>query len=138
MKAKFNTKGFVNSLFFSLIGIVAVLILWTLGVNYTTVGLLLPTPMEVLERAIYTMSNPIGRTNTLLMHLAVSLRRVLVGFTLSALCGVILGIAMGRFKMVEAIFKPLFQLHLRSSLQDDGAGENIQGGGECAVHRYRP
>lgn len=110
MKMNPKVKGLINALFFSVIGIVAVLILWTLGVKYTSVGLLLPTPAEVLERAIYTISHPIGRKNTLLMHLAVSLRRVLVGFSLSAFCGVILGIAMGRFKLVDAIFKPLFEL----------------------------
>ena len=110
MKMNPKVKGLINALFFSVIGIVAVLILWTLGVKYTSVGLLLPTPAEVLERAIYTISHPIGRKNTLLMHLAVSLRRVLVGFSFSAFCGVILGIAMGRFKLVDAIFKPLFEL----------------------------
>ena len=110
MRMNPKVKGLMNALFFSAIGIVAVLILWTLGVKYTSVGLLLPTPTEVLERAIYTISHPIGRKNTLLMHLAVSLRRVLVGFSLSAFCGVILGIAMGRFKLVDAIFKPLFEL----------------------------
>ena len=110
MNVKFNAKEFLSSVFFSLIGIVAVLIVWTLGVRYTAVGLLLPTPWEVLQRAGFTIVHPIGRKYTLLMHLAISLQRVLVGFSLSALCGVILGIAMGRFKMVEAIFKPLFEL----------------------------
>lgn len=110
MKRKFNPAGTLNSLFFSLIGVAAVLVLWTLAVRYTSVGLLLPTPLEVLERMIYTFTNTIGRKLTLPMHLMVSLRRVLTGFGLSAVCGVILGIAMGRFRMIEAVFKPLFEL----------------------------
>ena len=108
MKNKFKKMG--NSFFFSLIGIAAVLILRTLGVKFTSVGLLLPTPLEVLERMAYTFSNTIGRKLTLPMHLAVSLLRVVIGFSLASVCGVVLGIAMGRFRMVEAIFKPLFEL----------------------------
>ncbi len=110
MKTKMKVKGIASSLIFSLVGIAAVLVIWIMGVKYTEVGLLLPTPMEVLERALHTMVNPIGRKYTLLMHLAVSLRRVLIGFSLSAGCGILLGISMGRFKMIEAIFKPLFEV----------------------------
>lgn len=110
MKVKFNVKETLNSLFFSLIGVVAVLILWTLAVEFTAVGKLLPTPLEVLERMMYTFTNTIGRKLTLPMHLAVSLRRVLIGFGLAAVCGVVLGIAMGRFRLIEAIFKPLFEI----------------------------
>jgi len=108
MKIKLKEMG--NALFFSLIGIAAVLILWTLGVKFTSVGLLLPTPLEVLQRMAYTFSNAIGRELTLPMHLAVSLRRVVIGFSLASVCGVVLGIAMGRFRMVEAVCKPLFEL----------------------------
>lgn len=94
----------------SLIGLLVALLVWTLAVKYTTIGLLLPSPAEVLERFVYTLQNTIGRKLTLPGHLLVSLRRVLLGFCCSAVAGVILGIAMGRFKIVEAIARPLFEL----------------------------
>lgn len=110
MKNTLKVKETVNSLFFSLIGVAAVLLLWTLAVEFTTVGKLLPTPLEVVDRMVYAFSNTIGRKLTLPMHLAVSLRRVVTGFCLAAVCGVVLGIAMGRFRLIEAIFKPLFEI----------------------------
>ena len=100
----------VENLFLSIIGIGAVIAIWALAVQYTAIGKLLPSPLAVLERLMYTFVHPIGRKNTLLMHLLVSLKRVLIGFSLASVSGVILGIAMGRFKMIEAIFRPLFEL----------------------------
>ena len=110
MRKSLHFRAAAGTVFFSLIGVAAVICLWYLAVRFTSIGLLLPTPGEVLERLLYTCTHPIGRTYTLPMHLLVSLRRVLVGFCLSAGAGVILGIAMGRFQMVEAIFRPLFEL----------------------------
>ncbi|MEI3362090.1 MAG: hypothetical protein V8R75_05670 [Oscillospiraceae bacterium] len=106
MRKSLHFRAAAGTVFFSLIGVAAVICLWYLAVRFTSIGLLLPTPGEVLERLLYTCTHPIGRTYTLPMHLLVSLRRVLVGFCLSAGAGVILGIAMGRFQMVEAIFVP--------------------------------
>lgn len=103
-------KDQATSFLLSIVGIVIVILLWDLIVRFTTLGQLLPSPIEVAERLIYTLSHPIGKKYTWTMHLLVSLRRVLTGFCFSSLAGVLLGIAMGRFKMIEAIFHPLFEL----------------------------
>ena len=91
-------------------GFLLVILIWYLAVRYTNIGELLPAPMEVLERFIYTCTHTIGRHDTLPMHLLISLQRVMIGFGLSIVSGVLIGIGMGRFRYAEAIIRPLFEL----------------------------
>lgn len=107
---KKNLKNTLSSVLLAVAGLAAILVIWTLAVEYTAIGLLLPTPWKVFQRLGYTFVHTIGLKLTLPGHLLVSLRRVLLGFAMATVAGVILGIAMGRFKMVEAIFRPLFEL----------------------------
>ncbi len=103
-------KEQAGSILLSMIGIVVVIVLWDFIVRFTTLGRLLPAPFEVVRRLLYTLSHPIGKKYTWTMHLLVSLRRVMTGFCFSSLAGVLMGMAMGRFKAVEAVFHPLFEL----------------------------
>ncbi len=48
--------------------------------------------------------------NTLVEHAFYSLLRVMAGYALGSVVGVILGLAMGTYKMVEAICSPLFRI----------------------------
>ena len=107
---KKNLKNTLSSALLAVAGLAAILVIWTLAVEYTRIGLLLPTPLEVFQRLGHTMVNTIGLKLPLPGHLLVSLRRVLLGFSMATVAGVILGIAMGRFKLIEAIFRPLFEL----------------------------
>lgn len=94
----------------SIAGFAAVIILWWLMVAFTDVGLLLPSPLKVVQRFIYVMTNPIGSRYTLPMHLLISLRRVMTGYILAMIAGILLGIGMGRFELISAIFRPLFEI----------------------------
>ena len=47
---------------------------------------------------------------TIYGHLYYSLRRVLVGYTVAAVSGIMVGISMGTSRYAEAIIKPLFEL----------------------------
>ena len=105
-----KVKSRLQSVLLSCIGVVIVILLWDAAVRYTLIGKLLPSPMEVLERFVYVTTHPIGKKYTLGAHLLVSLKRVLSGFICASAAGVLLGIAMGRFKTIEAIFHPLFEL----------------------------
>ena len=69
MRKSLHFRAAAGTVFFSLIGVAAVICLWYLAVRFTSIGLLLPTPGEVLERLLYTCTHPIGRTYTLPMHL---------------------------------------------------------------------
>lgn len=102
--------GKASSVALASAGLLAILAIWALAVRFTAIGLLLPSPAEVLKRFIYTFANPIGRKFTLPVHLLYSLKRVLLGFGAASVAGVILGIAMGRSKLIEAIFRPIFEL----------------------------
>ena len=83
--------------------LVSLLVLWE---ALTRVGwipaLFLPSPLGVLrELADMTLSGQ------LLVHLAASLRRLLLGFGAGALAGITVGIATGFFSRAEAVGQPL-------------------------------
>lgn len=43
-------------------------------------------------------------------HIVASLRRILTGFTLAGLCGVVVGIAVGRSRIAAALIRPLLEV----------------------------
>lgn len=105
---KFRSRA--GTFVLSLVGIAFVIVLWDLVVRFTRIGLLLPSPAEVVERFLYVCSHTIGKKYTVFGHLMISLRRVLLGFLVASAAGIVLGIGMGRFPMVEAIFRPIFEI----------------------------
>lgn len=105
-----NLKKRIGTFGLSLVGIVLVIIVWDLAVRFTRIGLLLPSPAKVAERFVYVCTHTIGKKYTVFGHLLISLRRVLIGFIAASAAGVILGIGMGRFKFVESIFRPIFEI----------------------------
>lgn len=75
----------------------------------TTLGKLMPNPTEVFLRLMETTHSKVGPL-TLWGHMFNSLRRVLVGFFLASACGILLGLAMGWNRTVEALLRPIFEL----------------------------
>ncbi|PWS34508.1 ABC transporter permease [Falsiroseomonas bella] len=69
----------------------------------------LPTPAEVLATAWQLSFEPFAG-HTLLQHLAASLGRFAMGFGLAALVGVPLGLAMGRWRLLDDIVSPIFEM----------------------------
>ena len=65
--------------------------------------------MEVLRLLFTSFFEPIGKF-TIYGHLYYSIRRVLVGYVVATVLGIIVGIAMGTSRYAEAIIKPLFEL----------------------------
>ena len=66
--------------------------------------------MSRVIRLLFTsFFEPIGRY-TIYGHLYYSLRRVLVGYTVAAVSGIVVGLSMGTSRYAEAIIKPLFEL----------------------------
>ena len=103
------TEG-IKNLSLSLVGFAVILLLWAFIVQYTDAGLLIPSPLGVAQRLIYVITHPIGKSYTLPMHLVISLRRVMTGYCLSIVAGVLLGVSMGRLEMIQAIFRPIFEI----------------------------
>lgn len=91
------------------ISIFVFLIVWQFVVSFTKAGLVLAGPIETLSAFFASIVNPLG-THTIEGHIFWSLSRVLIGFALGSFAGVVLGILMGWFKPVSAIFRPIFEL----------------------------
>ena len=99
----------LNDIALSLVGFVVVLLIWDVAVRYTQAAIVMPSPWAVFEKFISSFVTPIGK-HTLLWHALFSLRRVLVGFGLAAVIGIMMGIVMGRSMLAESIIRPLFEI----------------------------
>lgn len=93
----------------ALISFCALLLVWYLAVTYTTLGQLMAGPFEVIRAFVVGLVEPIGKY-TLIGHTLYSLYRVLVGYVLCAIVGIVLGILMGRVRVIDAIVRPIFNL----------------------------
>lgn len=110
MMKNMNISKKIADLLLSMLGFAVVLTAWELAVRLTDLGTLIPGPIEVIKHFIKVCYTPVGRKYTLLQHLGVSLRRVLTGYGLSIVAGILLGIGMGRFDVIESAARPLFEL----------------------------
>jgi NitT/TauT family transport system permease protein len=74
------------------------------GLSYGGVvpGMFLPTPGAVVEAAVR-----LSRDGTLGLHVWASLEVVMVGFIISSLVAVPLGLLMGSFRIVQAFLEPM-------------------------------
>lgn len=91
------------------ISIVIFLIVWFLGTNGTRLGEVLPTPIEVIREFFISFTEPIGRS-TMLGHIGITFSRFLVGFLLADILGITLGLTMGWYPRINALFGPIFQI----------------------------
>ncbi|MFI3213332.1 MAG: ABC transporter permease [Eubacteriales bacterium] len=89
--------------------IATLFVIWFLGVEHTKLQLVFPNPIEVFQYFFSSITNTIGQY-TLQQHAFFSLRRVAIGYGLSSLTGIILGVGMGYSKTIEAIASPIFNL----------------------------
>ena len=70
----------------------------------------LPSPSEVLIAALTMMVEPFAG-NTIQGHVAASLGRWAMGFGLAAAVGVPLGLAMGYWRLLDAMVSPVFEAY---------------------------
>ena len=66
-------------------------------------------PVVVLKATFEYCGIGVVGKYSLIIHMLSSLRRVLIGFCLGSLAGVILGLLMGRYLLARAIFNPIFR-----------------------------
>lgn len=96
-------------IFYASISIFSFLVIWYLASTFTALSRVLPQPHEVLIAFVRGLYTPIGR-HTLVVHTMYSLRRVFIGYGLSSVFGVTLGLAMASNKWINAAVRPLFNL----------------------------
>ena len=96
------------SLLLGLASIFGGLIVWTAIVQSGLLSSrLVPSPFDLLDQAVSLLSGGYTST-TLYAHVAASLARTLVGFTIAVVLGVPLGLLIGRSKVLEALVYPWF------------------------------
>lgn len=92
----------------TIVAFVSLLAIWELVAQFTSAKMFLPPASTILSEFIKSFTVPIG-AYTMPMHIGISLYRVGVAFILATIAGIALGVGMGYSKLVEAIFKPIFE-----------------------------
>jgi len=91
------------------LSIIGFLLIWYAIAVLRILGNFMPRPLEVVNQLGIMMVDPLaGRT--LPLHLWASLQRVFIGFLLSVLIGVPLGLLMALSRPINSIVKPVFDL----------------------------
>jgi ABC-type nitrate/sulfonate/bicarbonate transport system permease component len=89
--------------FLSVISPIILLLLWQLGAAVGWIDTrFFPSPAAIFEEA-YAMI----LSGELWMHFSISLQRIVIGYVLGAVPGVLIGLAMGLFGPIRAIIQPL-------------------------------
>ncbi|WP_101911310.1 ABC transporter permease [Marasmitruncus massiliensis] len=93
-----------------IVSVFAFLLLWQIGCSVSELGKMIPGPITVTGAVLKSMvSRSIGG-HTLWIHIGYSLLRVLTGYILGSALGVVVGLAMGWNRVVEAFITPIFRL----------------------------
>lgn len=98
-----------QALAYAALAIACFFLFWWLITTFTPAKETTPGPWPVLQLLVRSFNEPIG-TYTIIGHLMISLRRVLVGFGAATILGVVTGIAIGTSNWASAIVKPIFEL----------------------------
>jgi len=106
---KFYAKYEYKKLIAGVISIFIFLLVWQLSISYTRLGAIMPSPLSVLKAFIQSFSHKIGKY-TIVQHTLISLFRVLIAYTAALILGIGLGLAMGRIRLIEAIFRPFYEI----------------------------
>ncbi len=87
----------------TMLSVAAGVVVWAIA-SRTLDSPLFPSPLRIAQALIESIGN-----GTLLADIAVSVRRIAIGFVLGCLVGVPLGLAMGLFPLVRAFCDPVVQ-----------------------------
>ncbi len=96
-----------NKRVLNVISIVLFLSIWDIIVQ-TGVSELMPRPIEVVQQLFKMFQTPLAGY-TLLMHVFISFRRVMIAFCLAAVIGIPVGVLMGFNKTANAVIRPIFE-----------------------------
>src|ERR1041385_2273763 len=87
------------------LGILAIILVWELLHRYVVNPLLLPSPLKV----VVTLFELI-RSGDLIVDVAASMRRILVGYSMGCAVGIVLGLLMARSLWVNDLVSPLLEV----------------------------
>ena len=108
LSAKFTRERFITALLGG-ISIAALFLFWYFGTKYRLEFYIrfknVPTPYEV-----YQQLTQVGLSNKYLFNIAISVRRILIGFMIAIVIGVPLGLAIGKYERVRDLFMPVVEI----------------------------
>ncbi|MFZ2065844.1 MAG: ABC transporter permease [Xanthobacteraceae bacterium] len=78
---------------------------WQVLSTYVFNPFLIPPPLDVFRTAI-----PMLASGEILSDVAISMVRVLVGFTTGSLAGVVIGVLLGRIRLLHELLDPIIEL----------------------------
>jgi ABC-type nitrate/sulfonate/bicarbonate transport system permease component len=103
-----NNKERVERILYGVLSFAILLTIWFVATKLSFEARF-PGPEAVLSKFWDSLFNPIGKF-TLIQHIGWSLSRVFVGYTVSGICGISLGLMMGRSDYFRGFFMPLFNI----------------------------
>lgn len=98
-------RNAVRQLSMALISFSALLVVWELSVGTLFNPLLIPSPGTTFAKAWEMLLS-----GELLMHIYVSLKRVIIGYVLGCVLGILLGALIGRIRLVRELSDPILEL----------------------------
>jgi NitT/TauT family transport system permease protein len=105
---KFTRERLITALLGG-ISIAALFLFWYFGTKYRLEFYIrfknVPTPYEV-----YQQLTQVGLSNKYLYNIAISVRRILMGFAIAIAIGVPLGLAIGKYRRVSDFFMPVVEI----------------------------
>ncbi|GAA0182787.1 ABC transporter permease [Clostridium sediminicola] len=107
-----NRKGVLKRLedsIYPIISILIFLVIWHLGVTLTSLKVVMPSPITVIQEFLDSFIDPIGKYK-MVYHVFYSLMRVVPAYIVGSILGILLGILMGWYPKVNAIFRPIYEL----------------------------
>jgi len=93
----------------TIISITVFLVIWQLGISFTDLGGIMPGPFTILTAFFRSFTHNIGQYN-IIYHTMFSLTRVLIAYVAACVIGITLGLLMGRVRLIEAIFRPFYEI----------------------------
>ncbi|MBK5200749.1 MAG: ABC transporter permease [Spirochaetaceae bacterium] len=101
-----------SKIFWGVLSIFLVFVIWYIGSQKPSMKGLLPNPIDVIKYIFWSNSNKIGKVN-IWGHIYWSMTRVITGYVLACIVGIVLGFLTGWSKLGSAIIKPFYMV-LRS------------------------
>ncbi len=102
-------KGRIRAILIGAASLVVFLVVWHFLTKYRVVFFVrftnVPSPLAVHESLTKAIHDP-----KFLMHILLSCRRILLGFSMAALVAVPLGLLMGRFKLIHEVIFPVAEV----------------------------
>jgi NitT/TauT family transport system permease protein/taurine transport system permease protein len=101
----------VRRVVLGLSGLLAVLIVWELAALWISDPVTLPTVQETVQETVDKLTVPYpAQGNTLIADALISTGRILAGFLLGTLAGLVLGGAMASVRVVRELIDPILQV----------------------------